>query len=50
MSFDVDIFVEAKVDLQNFIKTTQETLADGEKVQGRLTKDDKVSGDSNLIT
>ncbi|VDI77963.1 Hypothetical predicted protein [Mytilus galloprovincialis] len=38
-------WAEAKVDLQNFIKTTQETLADGEKVQGRLTKDDK-----NIIT
>jgi hypothetical protein len=37
------LFTEAKVDLLNFIKTTQETLADPDKVQGRLSKDDKVS-------
>lgn len=38
-------WAEAKVDLLNFIKTTQETLADPEKVQGRFSKDDK-----NIIT
>lgn len=38
-------WAEAKVDLLNFIKTTQETLADPDKVQGRLSKDDK-----NIIT
>ena len=35
-------FTEAKVALQDAIKTTLETIADPEKVQGRLTKDDKV--------
>lgn len=34
-------WAEAKVSLQDAIRTAQETIADPEKVQGRLTKDDK---------
>lgn len=36
------LYTEAKVSLQDAIRTAQETIADPEKVQGRLTKDDKV--------
>ena len=33
---------EAKVALLDLVKQTQETVQDPEKVQGRLTKEDKV--------
>jgi len=40
---------EAKVALQDAIKNTQETIADPEKVQGRLSKEDKVIHNDKLF-
>ena len=37
------VFVEAKTNLVHLITTMRETIADPEKVQGRLARDDRVS-------